>query len=311
MIVVTGASGHVGGLTAQALAARGVPMRLLVRDPARAPELPGAEVVAADYRDADSLARALGEGDRVFMVSMHAFPKQRIALHRSFIEAAARQGVAHVTYLSFINPSPDATFVHATSHAATEEMLRQSGLPFSAIRNGMYADEIPGWFDSEGVCRYPVGDGRLTFSYRPELAEAIAVTLTDEAMAEASSTSRRPTRSSMAELAEIASQVTGKTYRYEPPDRDAWRAERLARGRDEEEIDATLSSFDAQRLGELDLVSDDFRALTGRDPLTVDEVIERLLDRCLSGRAATPRCPARADALPVLFLSAQPGLLTP
>ena len=279
MIVVTGASGHVGGLTAKALAERGVPMRLLVRDPARAPELPGAEVVAADYGDSDSLARALEEGDRVFMVSMHAFPKERIELHRSFIEAAARQGVAHVTYLSFINPSPSATFIHATSHAATEEMLRQSGLPFSAIRNGMYADEIPGWFDGEGVCRYPVGDGRLTFSYRPELAEAIAVTLTDETHGGGVFNITTPDPVSMAELAEIASRHTGKTYRYEPPDRDAWRAERLARGRDEEELDATLSSFDAQRLGELDLVSDDFRALTGREPLTVDEVIERLVDQ--------------------------------
>ncbi len=154
----------------------------------------------------------------------------------------------------------------------------ESGLPFSAIRNGMYADEIPGWFDREGVCRYPVGDGRLTFSYRPELAEAIAVTLTDEAHGGGIFNITTPDPVTMAELAEIASRVTGKTYRYEPPDRDTWRAERLARGRDEEELDGTLSSFDAQRLGELDLVSDDFRTLTGRAPLTVAEVIERLLD---------------------------------
>jgi uncharacterized protein YbjT (DUF2867 family) len=212
------------------------------------------------------------------MVPIHAFPNERIPLHRSFIEAAKRQGVAHVSCLSFLNPSKDATFVHARSHAATEEMLEQSGLSYAAIRNGMYADEIPGWFDAEGVCRYPCGEGRLTFSYRPELAEAIAVTLTDETHGSGIFDITTPDPVSMAELAAIASQATGKAYRYEPPDRDRWRAERLARGRDETELDVTLSSFDAQRLGELDVVSDDFRRLTGRAPLTLPEVIGRLRD---------------------------------
>ena len=209
---------------------------------------------------------------------MHAFPSERIALHRSFIEAATLQRVGQIVYLSFVNPSSSATFVHATSHAATEAMLRQSGVPFTSIRNGMYADEIPGWFDGEGVCRYPVGDGRLTFSYRPELAEAIAVTLTEEGHEGRIYNVVGPEPASMSRLAEIASQVTGRTYRYEPPDREEWKAERLARGRDEEELEATLSSFDAQRLGELDIVSGDFRAITGRDPLTLAGVISELLD---------------------------------
>ena len=77
----------------------------------------------------------------------------------------------------------------------------------------------------------------------------------------------------MCELAEIVSRVTGKAYQYEPPDRDRWRAERLARGRDEEEVEVTLSSFDAQCLGEFDVVSDDFERLTGKPPLTVAEVV--------------------------------------
>ena len=55
-------------------------------------------------------------------------------------------------------------------------------------------------------------------------------------------------------------------------------AERVSAGADEVELAATLSSFDAQRLGELDVVSDDYRKLTGRAPLTVAEILERHLD---------------------------------
>ena len=91
VIVVTGSTGKVGRLVADELSRRGVAQRLLVRDPARAPSLPGAEVVPADYGDAESLERALRPGDVVFMVSLHEGPERRVPLHRSFVEAAARR----------------------------------------------------------------------------------------------------------------------------------------------------------------------------------------------------------------------------
>ena len=168
-----------GGSSPRSWCAAASRCELLVRDPSRAPDLPGAEVVSADYGDPDSIAAALNPGDRVFMVSLHEGPARRVPLHRSFVEAAAARDVAFVVYLSFVNAGPDAIFLHARSHGATEAMLAASGVPFTAMRNGMYADDVAGWFDPDGVAREPVGEGRIAFSYRPELAEAIAVTLTE------------------------------------------------------------------------------------------------------------------------------------
>jgi NAD(P)H dehydrogenase (quinone) len=280
VIVVTGASGRVGGLVAQALARRGVPFRAVTRNVERLPDLGGAEIALAGYDEPDALLDALEPGDRVFMVSMHEPPDRRVVLHRGFIAVAARRHVARIVYLSFVGAGSDATFVHARSHGATESMLADSGIPFSVVRNGMYADEIATWFDAEGRITGPGGDGRISLSYRPELAEAIAVLLTDPAHDDRQIvTITGPESFSLAELAATASAVAGDRYRYEPLDRDEWVAYRRSLGRPEWSIEAGITYYDAVARGEMDVVSDDYRALTGRTPLPIRDLIALERDR--------------------------------
>jgi uncharacterized protein YbjT (DUF2867 family) len=279
MLVVTGSTGHVGRLVAEELAVRGLPQRLLVRDPRRAPQVPGSEVVVADYADPASLRAALGEGDRVFMVSLQEGPADRVPHHRNFVEAAAAAGVAQVVYLSFVAAGPDAIFLHARSHGETERMLADAGLKLTAIRNSMYADDIPGWFDAEGTNTVPGGDGRMSFSYRPELARAIAVTLTEPGHAGKVYNIVTPQSVSMTELAEIAWAVSGANYRYAPASDAAWEARWRARGKEEWAIEAGLTSYAALRAGEFDVTSDHYRTLTGEDPLSVSDIAALLADR--------------------------------
>ncbi len=80
-------------MIAAMLARDGVPQTLFVRDAGRAPVLPGADVVVADFRDPASVRAALRPGDRVFMVSVHENVEARIAAHQSFVDAASGVGV--------------------------------------------------------------------------------------------------------------------------------------------------------------------------------------------------------------------------
>jgi uncharacterized protein YbjT (DUF2867 family) len=141
----------------------------------------------------------------------------------------------------------------------------------------MYADEIPGWFDRDGVLREPGDDAQVTFSYRPELAEAIAVALTEEGHENHVYNVTTPPVT-LTELAATASAVTGRTYRYEPQTDAEWDARWRAAGRSGWELDAGHTSYDALRAGELSVPSDDYRLLTGKTPLTVAELLARHAD---------------------------------
>jgi NAD(P)H dehydrogenase (quinone) len=275
MIVVTGASGRVGGLVAAELARRGIPLRAVTRDAGRVPDLGGAEIALTGYDRPDTLADALEPGDRVFMVSMHEPPDRRLPLHRAFVDVATKQQVERIVYLSFLGADPSAAFVHARSHGETEAMLARSGIPFTAVRNGMYADEIATWFDAEGRITGPGGDGAVSLTYRPELAEAIVELLIDPTHDERSVvTVTCPEALTLSQLAAVATDVTGDQYRYEPLDREEWIAYRRAVGRPAWSIEAGITYYDSVARGEAGIVGDDYRALTGKDPMTIREIIE-------------------------------------
>jgi NAD(P)H dehydrogenase (quinone) len=278
MIVVTGSTGRMGGLVARRLESGGHPMRLLVRDPHRAPRINGAQVQAAEYGNPEALAKGLRKGDRVFMVSMWIGGDARLDLHRSFIEAAAKADVAQLVYLSFVNAGPTAIFSHAREHGATEEMLSASGVPWTSIRNSMYADDIPGWFDPDGVAREPGDDARMSFSYRPELADVIAMALTEPGHEGRIYNITTPESVSMRELAQIASEVTGDAYRYEPISDAEWIKRWTAMGRPEWALEAGQTSYEAMRAGEFDIVSDDYEKVTGSKAATIAQVITKLVD---------------------------------
>ena len=89
---VTGAAGAVGGRVARRLEALGLPQRLVVRDPAKAPEVGGAQVVAGSYADGESMRRALDGIDTLFLVSGRE-SRTRLEEHYSVVDAAAAAGV--------------------------------------------------------------------------------------------------------------------------------------------------------------------------------------------------------------------------
>jgi uncharacterized protein YbjT (DUF2867 family) len=266
VIAVTGATGFVGGRTAELLAARGAPLRLVVRDPARAPDL-GAEVRGAPrYGALDEMRAAFEGADTVFLVPAEE-SADRLEQHRTAVDAAVAAGVRRLVYLSFVNAAPDATFTLVRHHWATEEHIRASGLAFTFPRMNMYLDFVPRMVSENGVIAGPAGDGRAAVVARSDVADVAAAILLGEGH---DGRTYDVTGREALTFAEMAATL-GATYVDETLE-EAY-ASRAGYGAPDWQVEAWVSTYAAVATGELDGVSDTVARLTGHEPITLAQFL--------------------------------------
>ena len=273
LIVVTGASGRLGGRIARRLAAEGLSLRLVVRDPSRAPDLPGASVAVAEYGDRDAVRRALDGAETVLMVSASE-SVDRVDRHRAFIDAAADAGAGHLVYTSFVGAAPDSVFTLARDHWATEQHLRASGVTWTFLRDNLYADFLPQMVGEDGVIRGPAGDGRVAVVAQDDIVDAAVAVLRDPAPhAGRTYDLTGPEALSFAEMAEIITAQTGRAVRYHDETLEEAYASRSHYGAPDWQVDAWVSTYTAVASGEVSAVSPDVPRLTGRPATSLAELL--------------------------------------
>jgi NAD(P)H dehydrogenase (quinone) len=275
LIVVSGATGRLGGRIARRLAAAGVTQRLLVRDAARAPRWPGAEVAVAEYADRDAVRAALAGADTVLMVSGSESP-DRVDRHRAFVDAAAAAGIGHLVYTSFVGAAPDAVFTLARDHWATEEHIRAGRLPFTFLRDNLYADFLPLMVGADGVIRGPARDGRAAMVAQDDIADAAVAVLRDPAPhAGRTYDLTGPEALTLAEAAATVTAVTGRDVRYHDETLEEAYASRASYGAPDWQVDAWVSTYTSMASGELAAVSPDVPRLTGHPATSLEQLLRR------------------------------------
>jgi NAD(P)H dehydrogenase (quinone) len=276
MIVVTGATGRLGGRIARRLADAGMSQRLVVRDPARAPQLPGASVEPAEYGDPSALREALAGAGTVLMVSAAETP-ERVAQHRTFVDAAVAAGAHHLVYTSFLAAAPDAVFTLARDHWATEEYIRASGVAHTFLRDSIYADFLPFLIGDDGVIRGPGGDGRVAVVAQDDIADAAVAVLRDPgAHAGRTYDLTGPEALTFAEMAAVVTRVTGRQVRYHAETVAEAYASRASYGAPDWQVDGWVSTYTAVAASQLDVVSPAVEQLTGHPARSLPQVLRAL-----------------------------------
>jgi uncharacterized protein YbjT (DUF2867 family) len=217
VILVTGATGNVGGRLIRELAAAGAPTRALVRSPQAAASLQelGVEAVVGAFEDAESLRDAVSGVDRIYLVSP-AGVEGMVEQQLQVLEAALAGGVARIVKQSSIaaDERTDASIVAA--HRRIEEAIERSGVVWTHLR--------PNWFmqNELGQAASIVGDGAF---YAPDVTQVSMIDATDVAAVAArvlTSTGHEgeayvltgPQALSYADLAEVYSRVLGREVRW-------------------------------------------------------------------------------------------------
>jgi NAD(P)H dehydrogenase (quinone) len=282
-IVVTGATGNLGGLAVDALLRRGAEPDSVIAVGRNTERLElraerGVRTVAIDYQDRDSLQSAFEGAEKLLLVSGSDIG-QRVEQHRNVVESAARAGVELLVYTSILR-ADSATQLLAGEHQATEELLSSSGIPHVLLRNGWYFEnytsQIPSYLEN-GAIVGAAGEGRISGASREDYAEAAAAVLTNSDQAGAVYELGGDRAFTMAELAAELSRQTRRDIAYRNLGVDDY-AELLASFGLPEPAARTYADGDrAVADGELYVETGDLSRLIGRSTTPLSEAISAAL----------------------------------
>ena len=291
-IVVTGASGQLGRLTADLVLDR-VPASeviLTTRHPEALSDLAerGASVRPADFDQPETLVEAFAGGERLLLISTDDLGR-RTAQHRATIEAAREAGVRHVTYTSYLNPVEENPAVITPSHQATEQALRESGLAWTMLRNAFYAEyQVPAGAQAiaSGRLVHNSGDGRIAYVSREDCAAAAAAVLTTDGHENKAYDITGPEALSQDDVAALLSEVSSRPVEAVALDDEAFIQGLTAAGVPEPAALEFASYGRAIREGYLGEASGAVENLTGRPPRSLREVFEAHRDDLLQWASA-------------------------
>jgi NAD(P)H dehydrogenase (quinone) len=285
-IVITGATGQLGRLIIADLLAAGTPadqITAVARSNDKAVDLVarGLQLHVADYDLPETFAGAFRPDDRVLLISGADLGK-RTAQHGTVIDAAAAAGVAQLAYTGVFG-GPKADFLLADEHRATEQLILDSGLPYTFLRNNWYSDApmltagLPGILQRGAIVNSVAADSRIATAPRIDYAAAAAVVMSADGHLNKAYELSGDTAWTFGEFAEEVSRQSGTkvVHTYIPPQEQ--KAILTASGVPDALADILVDVDDAINRGALAGTPGDLSRLIGRPTTPIADTITAAL----------------------------------
>lgn len=276
-IVVTGATGHLGRLVVESLLEReaeGIVATGRAVDRLQDLADRGVRVERLDYDDVPESVDWLGAGDVLLLVSGSEVGR-RVPQHRAIVDLAVRSGVGRIAYTS-APAADDTTLAVAPEHAATEALIRESGLPFTFLRNGWYTENYRPTFEQareSGLVIGSAGEGRVASAPRSDFAEAAAVVLTTDGHEGAVYELFGDAAWAYSELAAAFAEVLGRAVTYRSLTPEEHRDALLSAGLDEGTAGFVVALDQDIAAGLLGLTTGHLANLLGRPTVPLAETV--------------------------------------
>lgn len=294
-LIVSGASGQLGGLVVDELLARKVPAKDLIlvsRTPdtqaMKAYAAKGASVRFGDFTKPESLAAAYAGGTKMLLISINGGGGQRPELHKAAIDAAVAAGVKQIAYTSYVNADVYLDSTIATDHRRTEQYLKQSGAAWTLLRNQIYAD---GLIDQavqivrEGKLVTFTPDARVAYVSRDDCAAAAAAVLATPGHENRAYNITGPDAVGPRELVALASELSGKRVELVVMDEAAYAKSLTDSGMPESAVRGALTFAKELNSPYLREPSTAVADLTGRPAMSVRKLLTADRDRLRAAAA--------------------------
>lgn len=257
----------------------------------------GIETHITNFNKTEGLKEAFANADRLALISMPFVGPKRQKAHRQAIDAAKAAGVKQIIYTSLVNAADETNpSVEKKDHIYTENYIKDAGLDYIFLRNSQYAEAmITNYFTyvkGDGVLKNSQGDGKMAYISRVDCGKAVAYALhRGSEYNEAILNINGLELMTISDFIEYGNEATGNHISYQEitdeENYQIWDAMGVPRTTDgvfDEDSEAPFSSdgmvtfAQAIRLGKMDTFTDDFKKLTGDDPISVSYMFEHAND---------------------------------
>lgn len=273
MIIVTGATGNIGGELVRLLVERGVKVRALSRNPPGTGSPSGVEWVAVDLAERPRLTEIFEGAARLFLLTGNV--ADMVRLQKNAIEAAEEAGVRHVVKVSALGASDHSKSVIGLWHYNVERVLRAASLDWTILRPHVFMQNLLEQAESirdEGKLYSPSGAARIPMIDTRDIAAVAAAILTEAEHAGKRYTLTGPEPLSYEEAARILSDAIGQKLTYVAETYDQTWVRRRLLGDPPWLIAAQLALAGYQREGGgTDIITDAVDRIAGRPPHTFSE----------------------------------------
>jgi len=223
-ILVTGATGTIGPVVAEYFISYSTPCRVLVRDQEKlAPHIAKRfEVAQGDYKKPDTLREALDGIKKLFLVSPAS--KEKRELEIAVVDQAKKAGVEHIVRISAMGAEPESKVMLFREHAAIDQYLIESGIPYTILRPHNFMQNLLGNASTvieEGKIFAPLGDGEIPMIDARDIGEVAANLLVKEGYGNQILELTGPNPVSYEDVAESLSKQLERDVTYVPIPGDA------------------------------------------------------------------------------------------
>jgi uncharacterized protein YbjT (DUF2867 family) len=270
MILVSGATGNVGGEIVRVLSARGVHFRAMVRSDHDARAFsgkPGIEPVVADFDDEATLATALTGVERAFLLTPST--REAEARQRRFVDIAASAGVRHIVKQSQLHANVESPVRFLRYHAVIEEAIRASGMDWTFLRPNLFMQGLLMLAASIAIeHRFAIaaGDAGVSAVDVRDIAAAATAALTEPGHAGKTYDLTGPAALTHAEMAAQLAHALDHPVEFLDLDEVTMREALRSHGMPDWMAEGLVEDYAHYRRGEASGIADGVQAATGKAP---------------------------------------------